>query len=88
VKRDAQNLDKLIRENVDKALSLRKQQFQELTARVREAQDRAATLEQTKKCYSSTINYLEAELSAAREALLSEKEKSELLWEQLNARDF
>ena len=87
VKRDAQNIDKIIKENVDKALNLRKQQFHELTSKVKEAQEKAATLEQAKKCYSNTIKYLESELSTTKEALECEKEKNWLLLEELKGKE-
>lgn len=87
VKKDYENMDKIIKDNVERALKTREKHFQELQNKLKESHERVSQLENYKKCYSNTINYLEQQISTLKEELATEKERNFKLQEESNGND-
>ncbi len=87
VKKDVDQMDKIIKDNVERALKAREKQFNEVQTRLKESQERITQVENHKKCYSDTIKYLESQISEMREGFEEEKSKNRELVQQLKGKE-
>lgn len=55
--------------------------------KLKETQERVSQLENYKKCYSNTINYLEQQIGTLKEELGAEKHKNLKLQEEVNGNE-
>ena len=60
VRRDMENIDRIVRENVERAVRGREKQIQEMGERYRELQEKNAKVEAHKECFAKSIKSLEA----------------------------
>ncbi len=87
IKKDVDQMDKIIKDNVERALKAREKQFQEVHIRLKESLERISVLEDHKKCYSDTIKYLESQISELREGYENEKLKTKQLALELKGKE-
>lgn len=76
VRKDVDNIYRIVKENVERALRGRDKQMQEMMQKFNIQQERINQLEAHKECYANTIKSLEKQLEEAKNDLAAEQEKS------------
>ena len=87
VKKDIESMDRIIKDNVERALRTREKQQMELSIRIKEQQEKIQQLEDHKKCYSNTITYLESSIKQLKEELETEKDRNYDLLEKMKGKE-
>ena len=62
VRRDVEGIDKIVKENVERAMRGREKQINEMAAKIKEWQDKVSALEAHKECFANTIRSLEGQI--------------------------
>ena len=72
VKKNIESMDRIIKDNVDRALKARDRQGVEMHMKCKEQVEKIQQLENCKKCYSNTITYLEGQIKTFKVELCKE----------------
>ena len=72
VRRDADNIERIVRENVERAVRLKDKQIHDINSRFKEQLDKISQLEAHKECYANTIKSLENQLNEVKLQLEAE----------------
>ena len=81
VRKDMEAIDRIVKENVERAVRAKDKQIADMMNKFKEQQERVAEAEAVKECFSNSIKSLESQLEEAR-AQLAKTES-----ENLNLRD-
>jgi succinate dehydrogenase/fumarate reductase flavoprotein subunit len=64
VRKDVEQIDRIVRENVERAVRAKDKQLQELMLRLREQAEKMQQLETHKECFATSIKALEAQVES------------------------
>ena len=63
VRRDMDQIDKIVKENVERAVRAKDKQIAEMLTKFKEQQERVAEAEAHRECYANTVKSLESQIA-------------------------
>jgi predicted nuclease with TOPRIM domain len=83
VRRDMESIDKIVKENVERAVRAKDKQIGDMMAKFKEKQEKMAEAEAHKQCFSNTIKSLESQMEEIRQELENERNANAMLKEKI-----